>query len=319
MGDVLLTTPVVHRLRNEMGPDCRLDFSTLFPEVYRGNPDITSIYKWPHSSKGYDRIIDLDLCYERKPSVHIIDAYSEEVFGRVDDYDKSTRLFPTADDLNWAESVFKKLQLDPLKCVVVNMSQSEYIRTWPKDNWINALHEIVRKGFSVIVVGGDNDFAITAFGIYDLSGGFIHDIFGNSSARLILFNLIQKLHLMRFFSGYITKTTIQQISALISKSGCFLSSDAGLLHVAGTTATPIVGIFTSVKGEYRVPYRNGAYGGGCIVVSPQLDCYGCRATQKPPITTQLRCKRGDYNCKYAVTVEMVVSAVERAMHSRVTK
>ena len=317
LGDVLLTTPIIRRLRLELGPETILDVATLCPEVYHRNPYINYVYKWPHTGVGYGRIINLDLCYERSPSMHIIDAYSREAFGDLITYDKSTCLFPSSADDVWAESVLNSLGVARPKCIVVNMSQAENIRNWPRESWRTTLCKIVEMGFSIIVVGSDNDFAVSGPGIFDLSGGILHEFLGNTYARFAAVHIIKKLHLTRIFAKLSTRTTIQQLSALIGKCGCFLSSDSGLLHVAGTTSVPIVGIFTSIKGEYRIPYRNGAYGTNCRIVRPGLDCYGCRELLSPPVTQQQNCQRGDYLCKKQVTVEMVVSAVVESMRQNI--
>lgn len=73
------------------------------------------------------------------------------------------------------------------------------------------------------------------------------------------------------------RLTVHQVAALVSRVALFLGSDSSMLHVAGTTETPIVGLFTSVKGDYRVPFRHG-----CTIVRPQGDCYGCLAMEEPP-------------------------------------
>lgn len=54
------------------------------------------------------------------------------------------------------------------------------------------------------------------------------------------------------------KTSISQCWHLINKARCFITMDSGLLHLAGTTETPIVHLGSSIKPEFRIPYRNGS-------------------------------------------------------------
>jgi ADP-heptose:LPS heptosyltransferase len=148
-------------------------------------------------------------------------------------------------------------------------------RTWPKDRWQKVANLITNKtGKKVILVGNGADHKWQAQNVFDLTGKF----------------------------------TIQQIAYLISISACFVSNDSGLLHVAGTTKTPIVGIFTSAKGEYRVPFRNGEYGVDCTIVKPTVECYGCLAKEPKPAVF-CDCRRGDYACLGQIMPDQVAEAV----------
>lgn len=238
---------------------------------------MNGIYGNNHSPNGYNQVIDLNFAYERKPEQHVIESYSEVAFTSSVDatYDKRTEIFPTDQDRDIILQKLKDNALNPERCIVMHPAVSWKNRTWSKDRWQKTAELLTNEDYKIIVLGAGADHKWQAPGVFDFSG----------------------------------KLTIQQISYLIGMSACFVGSDSGLLHVAGTTKTPIVGIFTSAKGEWRVPFRNGEYGGDCSIVKPSIECYGCLAKENRPAVF-CDCRRGDYACLAQITPEMVASAVK---------
>ena len=53
------------------------------------------------------------------------------------------------------------------------------------------------------------------------------------------------------------RTSISECWHLISNAICFVTMDSGLLHLAGTTDANIVHLGSSLKAEFRIPYRHG--------------------------------------------------------------
>jgi hypothetical protein len=54
------------------------------------------------------------------------------------------------------------------------------------------------------------------------------------------------------------KTSIDETWHLINYSSCFVTMDSGLLHLAGTTDVEIIQLGSSIKPEFRIPYRQGS-------------------------------------------------------------
>ena len=79
LGDVILTTPVLRRLRLVEYPGARIDVQTGYPDVFKGSPWVTEIN--PTEPRDYDAIVDLDLAYERDPKKHVVHAYMQTAFG----------------------------------------------------------------------------------------------------------------------------------------------------------------------------------------------------------------------------------------------
>jgi ADP-heptose:LPS heptosyltransferase len=79
LGDVLNTTPVVHRLRIE-NPEAWIAVETHHPMAYTGNPDVNLVTAPGHAGEA-DRFIDLDMSYERDRKRHRVAANMLVAFG----------------------------------------------------------------------------------------------------------------------------------------------------------------------------------------------------------------------------------------------
>lgn len=64
--------------------------------------------------------------------------------------------------------------------------------------------------------------------------------------------------------------------ALLNQCKVLISGDSGPIQLAGTTEIGIVGMFSIVKPEYRLPYRHGELGWNAVGISspcPEMGCY----------------------------------------------
>lgn len=214
-----------------------------------------------------DKFIDLDLAYERRPLMHIVEAYMQEAF------DEEAFGFDAYEDIATRQELF--FDRTPLAgiagqgYIAVHAAVAGWRnRTLPRDTWREVLHRLGVAGLRPILIGTERD----AVPDFDCTSFFAPDI--HAQARLI------------------------------QSCVCFVGSDSGLMHVAGCTDTPIVGMFTCAKPEYRLPFREN-----CVaVVPPDLDCLGCLARQAIPATTET-CERSDIACVHAVRATDIVDAV----------
>lgn len=75
------------------------------------------------------------------------------------------------------------------------------------------------------------------------------------------------------------KTTLLEAAKIMSNAKAVVGVDNGLLHVAGCTDVPIVGGFTTVKPEIRMPVRNNILGHNFYpVTEAKSDCNFCQQT-----------------------------------------
>ncbi len=215
LGDVILTTPVVRRLRQE-NPSTHISVMTGFPNVYRYSPHVS-----PDPVNGNDfKVIDLDLAYERNPHVHIVQSYMQQAFG--DDGEPETmqqQLF--------FRKTPSKLRHRPL--IAVHAARAGWAnRTLPRLTWGLVVQYLTKAGFWPILVGTERDDVPEAGGV----------------------------------TRFQTPDNHAQ-AALIANCAAFVGSDSALLHVAGATDTPIVGVFTCALPETRLPWRHGVMGWRC--------------------------------------------------------
>lgn len=260
MGDVLMTTPIVRQLALERRGHARIDVATHHPEVFRRSPHVHRVIT-PESlaaaPTAYDVVIDLDGAYERNPACHAVDAYAVHALGH-SGFDRALELFPGEGDRLRIDAVLAELGGPYL---VVHKPEHHWPnRNLPRGLWESLLHGLLEAGVPRIVqIGGAADLAL---------GG---------DPRLLDHRGRYGLH---------------ELQLLIDRSAGFVGVDAGPLHVAASTQAPICAFFTSAHHRYRQPLRAG---GVFVPIVPDIDCYGCQASNPPP-GTGYHCRRGDNAC-----------------------
>jgi len=107
MGDVLLVTPVIRTLKKKF-PLSEIIFRTGFPEMLARNPYVTrtEVGAGGSTDNAYEERYNLDLAYEKRPTMHVVDAYAEECGIKVDNYFPD--IFPSIDEERWAEAYLPK-------------------------------------------------------------------------------------------------------------------------------------------------------------------------------------------------------------------
>jgi lipopolysaccharide heptosyltransferase II len=96
---------------------------------------------------------------------------------------------------------------------------------------------------------------------------------------------------------------LAELRALIARSGLFIGGDTGPLHIAATTATPIVGIYGPTLAARSAPWRDPR----AVTESVQLEGLSCRPCE------QRVCAPGDFRCLTRLDPDSVIAAAERAL------
>ena len=209
LGDVILTTPIIRQLKQDGNI---VAVETGYPEVFLNNPHVDLV----NGVFAYDRLIDLDLAYEKQPRMHILEAYTREAFGY-------PRVLSSCQQELFA--INGCAPLSPEKpMVVLHAAVSWPSRTLPIVFWDALCASLLGIGAEPVFVGTGKDMIPT---IPEFPR--INDLRG--------------------------KTSLHQLYLLLKRSRLFIGSDSAVLHVAGATDIPITGLFTSVNPAYRMPIR----------------------------------------------------------------
>lgn len=96
---------------------------------------------------------------------------------------------------------------------------------------------------------------------------------------------------------------LAELRALVARSRLFVGGDTGPLHIAATTATPVVAVFGPTLPERSSPWRDPAYATAAVGVDG-LPCRPC---------DQRQCAPGDYRCLTTLMPEDVLAAAERLL------
>jgi ADP-heptose:LPS heptosyltransferase len=96
---------------------------------------------------------------------------------------------------------------------------------------------------------------------------------------------------------------LAELHAVIARSRLFVGGDTGPLHVAATTATPIVGIYGPTLAERSAPWRDPRI----PTASVHVDGLSCRPCD------QRVCEPGDFRCLTTLQPESVIAAAERIL------
>lgn len=274
LGDVIMTTGIVRALA-EKYPGSAIDVATDSPEVFRSSTQVRSAAsRVILNSVDYDLVVDLDMAYELDPGQHAIDAYAARAGIDPATTDLHTELFVEPED----HAFLAQANL-PERFVVLHQRRHHWPnRNLPADFYIELASKIIGlTEHAVVQIGGNRDYT---FGTID---GY-------------LYNLSHQL-------------SLHQTAALISRARAFVGIDAGPMHIASTTATPIVGMFTSVRAEYRearnrpVPHIN---------IASAIDCYGCVERQPVPVT-QYYCERGDDECTRRFSADSIIEQLKTVL------
>jgi ADP-heptose:LPS heptosyltransferase len=264
MGDVLMTTPVLARARHLVGPGVRIDTESSLHTVFAGNPHI-------------DRALRT-----REP---IPEKY--ELFINLDNAYEKDRSLHAIDaymleafgDTDWyaKDIVLIKRPLpvdvtvDWRRAIALHPGQTSRNRTIPAHIWEELIERIEAANLVPVIFGATREVSLP------------------KKSRAI--DLTSKL-------------TIQQTATAIQSSLCLVSADTGLTHVAGSTNTPMVTVYTAIPPRCRMPWRYGQMGWRVTSLVPKLDCVGCYNVDG--------CNRQDFACvegEEAVSAESIFNAV----------
>ena len=96
---------------------------------------------------------------------------------------------------------------------------------------------------------------------------------------------------------------LSELRVLVERAALYIGGDSGPLHIAGTTATPIVALFGPTLPERSMPWRAPELRAVAVDAGP-LPCRPCH---------QRHCVPGDFRCLTRITPAQVIDAAERLL------
>ena len=115
----------------------------------------------------------------------------------------------------------------------------------------------------------------------------------------------------------INKTDTLEMVKIIQGAKCIVGLDNGLLHIAATTDIPIVGAYSTVKPEHRLPYRHGIKGWNYYPIQltqEELTCNQCQSNWTFLFNFDMRrCYYKDYKCLELLSAEKYITELEKIL------
>jgi ADP-heptose:LPS heptosyltransferase len=178
------------------------------------------------------------------------------------------------------------------RLVVVHVSAGNPFRRWPQDSFAEMIATLASRhpDMRVIVVSGPSDRVAAAA------------VVEGARARLAPANGARVLS--------IGECSLAELRALFDRAALFVGGDSGPLHIAATSAVPIVGLYGPTLPVRSAPWRGRMLTAESVEGGP-LECRPC---------DQRVCAPGDFRCLTRIAPDDVVAAAERALavsHERV--
>jgi lipopolysaccharide heptosyltransferase II len=340
LGDVVFTTPAVRALRRRF-PDARLTYlveRAAAPAVV-GNPHLDEVIVVPHT-RGLQRLAD-DVRLARALRARRFDvvvdfhggpraswlAWATGARRRVgytipgrgwiytDRIERPRELRPrhsvenqwdllaaldvpppdrTADAVEMVESaeagarVERRLRehgvTDDAALLVLHVSAGNPFRRWPARAFAELAARLasVHASRRIVLTSGPSES-----GAADAVAAAARERLGHAAGRVLRCG----------------EFDLPELRALVGRAALYVGGDSGPLHVAATTATPIVALFGPTLAARSEPWRDPRLVAEIVEPGP-LACRPC---------DQRACVTGDYRCLSSIEADRVAAAAERAL------
>ena len=171
------------------------------------------------------------------------------------------------------------------RVIVVHVSAGNPFRRWPLDSFTALVAQLVRANASrrVIVISGPSERAAAAQ-VIERARALVGPVCAESVLDCGEFDL-------------------EELRALVDRAALFIGGDSGPMHIASTSAVPIVGLYGPTLPVRSAPWRSSQWPSEAAEVGG-LPCRPC---------DQRTCVPGDFRCLTWLTPEQVANAAERAL------
>ena len=171
------------------------------------------------------------------------------------------------------------------RLIVIHVSAGNPFRRWPPQRFAETAAALVRddpRGVVILTSGPSEAEAA------DLVGHTARALAGADHARRI---------------ARCGEFDLAELRSLIGRAALFIGGDSGPMHIAGTTDTPVVGLYGPTLPVRSRPWRNATVPSEVAEVEG-LSCRPCE---------QRICVHGDFRCLTTLGADTVIQAAHRAL------
>lgn len=186
----------------------------------------------------------------------------------------------------WARK-FLHLRLRERRILIaLSPAGSSSPKIWPIERMAQLGERLIGRGFNVLLLGG--------LELREHSSLF--ELKRSERAAVA-----EEMHLLR-------------VAALLGECNGLICNDTGLMHIAATVGTPVIGLFGPTEPSIYLPRQQVAL----AVAGDRPHCEFRERTGIRPSRCQTvdRCLNGEVSCICAIKVEEVLSVVEEILHRR---
>lgn len=169
--------------------------------------------------------------------------------------------------------------------VVIHVSAGNPFRRWPTERFAEVAARLVAgdsRRYVVLTSGPSESGAADAVGVAAQTA--LPPALASHVARCGEFDL-------------------REIRALVDRAALYIGGDSGPLHIAGTTTTPVVGLYGPTLPVRSAPWRDVTIPAEAVEVA-DLSCRPC---------DQRICVHGDFRCLTGLAADAVLAASARAL------
>lgn len=234
LGDTIASTPIIRKLYNSYNQKIRI--ISIHQEIFKNISYVEKVYD--PQSVNLDFIKENFIYHNSFNNIGKKNQFGVEIKHNTIDIRQfhaiNLGMMLGIDEMEYDYTPDKYEVIDglPEKYVLIHPVQTWPSRTWSAENWVKLTHLLNDRNISVVSIGKDS----SETGFFDIKKPIFN------------FHIENGMNLMN-------KTTISQAWHLINNSLCFITMDSGLLHLAGTTDTEIIMLGSSIRPEFRLPYR----------------------------------------------------------------
>jgi len=175
---------------------------------------------------------------DKNRAEHYLDLL--RVAGVEDTANRGNQLYPSAQDLAFADDYFTKHELAGHPIIAfspggaVNPGMKQLAKRWPLERFADAIKQLSEwnSDLRFVAIGGPGDREVIDQVIAKLPPSMKQKVFSSAG-----------------------ETNVHQSATLIAKSNLFIGNDSGPLHIASTTKTPLIAIFGPTNPEVDAPYK----------------------------------------------------------------